>query len=154
MNPADVAILKRQLKLDEGLRLFPYDDATGKPLRMGDTLQGNLTIGWGRALSIAGITQLEAETMLDNDIEKHVADLERAFPIVKTLDPARQIVLGNMAYNMGLRKLASFKRMWDRIRAEDFKGAAEEMLHSRWSDQVGVRATRLAAMMASGDLKQ
>ena len=47
-----------------------YDDATGKPIRAGDTLIGHPTLGFGRNLSGKGIEDDEAEVMeaLERDI--------------------------------------------------------------------------------------
>lgn len=153
MTSETLALLKTTLKRDESLRLLPYDDKTGATLKAGDTIQGVITIGYGRALGIAGINQLEAEDMLDGDIAAHVHDLLAAFPIVASLDPVRQIVLASMCFNIGITKLVKFSKMWDAIHARNFDQAAAEMILSRWADQVGARATRLAEMMHSGEYK-
>ena len=142
MTPADFSILRQSVKNDEGLRLLPYVDSTG-----------NITIGYGRNLSQNGISQLEASDMLDQDLTRHISDLTRAYPYVNQLDPVRQIVLASMCFNMGLPRLSKFVQMWDAIQRGDFQVAASEMLASVWARQVGARATRLAASMASGELK-
>lgn len=139
MNPSAYSSLREQLKRDEGLRLKPYMDTAGK-----------ITIGYGRNLSENGITQQEAADMLDNDIERHVSDLLRTFPFVVGLDDVRQIVLGNMAFNMGVPTLSGFRQMWQALRANDFNEAARQMVDSEWASQVGDRAHRLASAMASG----
>lgn len=153
MTPADLSILRQSIKNEEGLRLLPYDDATGSPLKIGDVLKGVLTIGWGRAIGVSGINQLEAEAMLDQDIARHVSDLLRAFPYVAKFDSTRQIVLANMAFNLGVPRLSTFVQMWYALQRNDFHTAALEMLNSMWAQQVGARATRLAAAMDSGELK-
>lgn len=142
MTRTDLAILRDQLKRDEGLKLLPYVDSVGR-----------LTIGYGRNLSENGITQDEAGMMLTQDIERHNADLYRAFPIIGTLNVPRQIVLCNMCFNLGIVKLKRFVNMWAAIEDGDYVQAANEMLNSLWAKQTGVRATRLAASMASGVLQ-
>lgn len=139
MNTADFATLREHVKRDEGLRLKPYVDTVGK-----------ITIGYGRNLSDNGITQLEAAEMLDQDLQRHVSDLLRMFPFVLGLDSVRQIVLANMAFNMGMPTLSSFRKMWQAIKSQDFEEAARQMLDSDWSAQVGDRAHRLASAMATG----
>lgn len=139
MKPVDFALLREHVKRDEGLRLKPYMDTVGK-----------ITIGYGRNLSDNGITQLEAADMLDQDLQRHVSDLLRAFPWVLELDATRQIVLANMAFNMGVPTLSSFRKMWQAIKAHDYDEAARQMLDSDWAQQVGDRAHRLASAMASG----
>jgi lysozyme len=142
MTAHDIAVLRAELKRDEGLRLFPYVDSVGK-----------VTIGYGRNLTDNGINQEEAAAMLEQDIQRHVSDLIIAFPWVLTLDPARQIVLGNMAFNLGITRLRLFKRFLASVQAGQYAQAAIEMLESRWAEQVGPRATRLASVMHSGEIK-
>ncbi len=153
MTPADFATLRQLTKDFEGLRLLPYDDATGLPLKTGDTIKGVITIGWGRAIGISGINQLEASEMLDQDLTRHISDLVRAFPYVDRLDSVRQIVLASMCFNMGISRLSKFVKMWDAVQHSQFHEAAAEMLNSKWAEQVGDRANKLAMAMASGELK-
>ena len=142
MTPDDFAALTDQLKRDEGLRLLPYVDTVGK-----------ISIGYGRNLTDNGINQLEADAMLRQDVQRTWNDLIHAFPDVESLDSVRQSVLGNMAFNLGVSRLSKFVGMWDAVQRGDFQTAASEMLNSEWAKQVGARATRLAASMASGELK-
>ena len=152
MTPAEFAILRDQVKQDEGFSAVPYDDATGQPLKVGDVLKGTLTIGWGTNLS-EGISLSVAADLLDQRLEARFAELTRGYPFVLTLAWTRQIVLGNMAYNMGIPRLAGFRRMWAALRSGDYDQAAVEMLESQWAQQVGSRATRLADVMRSGEMK-
>lgn len=127
-----------QLKLDEGFREKPSRDSLG-----------NWFIGYGFDLS-AGITKREATMIL----EERVRLLRIRLPFViegwKTLDFTRQDVLTNMAYNLGINGLLRFKNMLDAVSKQDFNRAADEMLDSIWSVQVGKRADQLADLMRSG----
>lgn len=131
--------LKMQLLRDEGLKLHPYQDTEGK-----------LTIGVGRNLNDAGITEQEAYFLLDNDMATAYATLIQHFPWVVTLDEARQGVLTNMCFNMGIYRLSEFKNTFSFIHLGDFERASEEMLNSAWAHQVGARAQRLALQMKTG----
>jgi len=51
---------------------------------------------------------------------------------------------------LGPSGFRSFKRMRQALDDRDFERAACEMLASRWAEQVGDRAQRLAAMMREG----
>lgn len=128
-----------QLKRDEGLRLKPYKDSVDK-----------LTIGYGRNLDDEGISRDEAEYMLHNDVIQHGADLAAHLPWTNSLDAARRGVLLNMAFNMGVAGLMQFRNTLALIQAGNYAEAAEEMLKSRWAEQVGPRAHRLAEQMRSG----
>ena len=66
------------------------------------------------------------------------------------MSDARQRALVNMCFNLGKTGMSRFKLMWSRIAEEDWVGAAWEMLSSKWAQQVGERAERLAKMMKEG----
>jgi lysozyme len=132
--------LIEQLKRDEGLRLTPYLDSVGKT-----------TIGYGRNLSDEGITREEADMLLMNDIERTTNDLSKHLPWVASLDPVRQAVLLNMAFNMGIHGLMSFKNTLALVQRGDYAMAALGMLHSEWASQVPARAQRLAKQMELGE---
>jgi lysozyme len=126
------------VKRHEGLRLKPYTDT-----------EGHLTIGYGRALNIVGISGEEAEAMLRHDVADVLAKLSR-FEWFKSLDEVRAAALADMAFNLGWLKLLGFTHFLDAVQRRDFKAAAKEMLDSRWAGQVGVRAIELARMMREG----
>jgi lysozyme len=131
--------LIRQLRLHEGERLKPYRCTAGK-----------LTIGVGRNLEDRGITAQESAYLLGNDITSTQAALLKALPWVGTLDDVRQRVLIDMAFNMGLGTLLTFRRTLAAVQAGQYQQAAAMMLESRWAGQVGQRAKRLSQMMATG----
>jgi len=128
-----------QLKRHEGIRLFPYRDTVGK-----------LTIGIGRNLDDVGISEQEAETMLLTDIAKAYNTLKARWPKLEALDDARQNVLINMAFNIGVGGLLNFNNMLAAIAMGDYTKAAAEMLNSKWARQVGARARQLAKQMETG----
>ncbi len=128
-----------QIKRDEGLRLKPYADSVGK-----------ISIGWGRNLSDKGITKDEAEYLFANDLSEARIVVAQQLPWSTDLDEARQAVLINMAFNMGINRLLSFHNTLALIKAGSYAHAAEEMRKSKWAAQVGERAERLARQMRSG----
>jgi lysozyme len=136
----DRAKLRAQLVKHEALRLKPYFDTVGR-----------LTIGVGRNLDAEGVTEDEARYLLSGDIDRVVRGLFARYPEwFPSLDPPRQAVLVNMAFNMGLAGLAGFTRMLDCIARGDFAGASEEMTRSKWASQVGARAAELSVQMRTG----
>lgn len=141
MTTGERDMLKVLVKSDEGLSLKPYTDTRGK-----------LTIGYGRNLTDVGISQVEADALLDADLDVAIAALMRVHPDVLNLDPVRQIVLANMAFNLGVPALGRFTQMWAALDRGNWTEASAAMLDSQWAQQVGKRATRLAAAMKSGAL--
>lgn len=125
---------------DEGLRLTVYADSLGHP-----------TIGYGRALDKKGVSKLEAEMMLDNDIQDVWLDIASHLPWVADLDEPRQEVFANMAFNLGIRGLMGFRRMLAAAEQHDWVTAAAHGRDSKWAQQVGPRAHRLMRQLVSGE---
>lgn len=123
----------------EGMRRKPYRCTAGK-----------LTIGVGRNLDDRGISPDEAMYMLANDIRDSRRELSAAFPWFDKLDDVRQAVLIDMCVNLGLSRLQGFRNTLALIGVGKYEAAAQEMLNSKWAEQVGRRAQRLSRMMATG----
>ena len=132
--------IEEQLIVDEGLKLKPYPCTAGK-----------LTIGVGRNLDDRGITKEEALYLLRNDIKEVGLDVSSNLPWFASLCPARQDVLVNMAFNLGIEGLLKFKNTLKHVQAGEYDLAATGMLESKWAGQVGARASRLAQMMRTGE---
>ena len=145
-------LLTTELTRDEGMRLTVYDDATGKPLRPGDTLKGHPTIGIGRALDTHGISQQEAYALLHNDIFSITDELYRRIPSAEKLNEVRQMVLACMAFQMGVEGLLGFHDTLAAVGRGDYGIAAAGMLDSKWAKQTPARAERLAEMMKTGEV--
>ena len=145
----------------EGLRLEVYQDTLGVN-----------TIGVGRNLDDRGITKDELDWMdyptiehvysdgiseadamylAQNDVQIVEEELLAAHPCVENLDAVRQLVLVDMAFNLGVPRLCKFKKMWNAIHEQKYDIAAKEMLDSRWANQVKSRAVKLANAMHNGE---
>lgn len=141
-----------ELVADEGLRLKPYVDCCGKSWKACSCAQkGNLTIGVGRNLDAKGISRGEALLLLEHDIEEVEVGLDANLSWWRSLSDARQRVLANMGFNLGVPKLLTFKRTLGFVKAGDYAAAAGAMLQSLWARQVKGRAQRLASLMVKGD---
>jgi lysozyme len=141
------------LHRDEGERLRPYDDATGRQLLPGMKLIGKITIGVGRNLTDMGISKSESRTMLQADIARCEREARANFTWFPILDAARQAVVLSMIFNLGITKFKDFKNTIAAIQAGDYELAATCMLQSLWARQVGDRAVRLAETMRTGVLQ-
>jgi len=130
--------LKDQLIRHEGLELTPYTDTVGV-----------LTVGVGRNLE-RPISYELAMFMLDEDIATIKNDVKQ-FDWFEGLNEARQSVILNMIFNLGITRFKKFKNTINAIKAKDYLTASQEMLNSKWSEQVGHRAIELAMTMESGE---
>lgn len=128
-----------QLMRDESVRLKPYQDTVGK-----------WTIGVGRNLTDNGITTAEAEYMLGNDVYKARQDLLAACPWCDKFDDARFGALINITFNVGIGSLLQFRKALAACQVGDWETAATEFLDSKWAEQVGARAQRLALQLRTG----
>jgi len=132
--------LAAQLEIDEGKRSKMYQDTVGK-----------WTAGVGRNLSDREFSEDEIALMLKNDIDIVERELDKALPWWRDMSEARQNVLANMAFNLGIKRLLAFKNTLTFMRAGRYDAAAMGMLDSLWAKQVKQRAVRLAAMMRTGE---
>lgn len=131
--------LKARLSLDEDRRKKPYQCSAGK-----------LTIGVGRNLEDRGLLDDEIDLLLSNDIRDSIGDCRRLVRSFDQLSDVRQEVLVNMMFNLGYARLSGFKKFLDALSRSDWTEAANQMLDSKWADQVGNRADRLAKAMRTG----
>jgi lysozyme len=137
----DLDKLQQSIELHEGLRLLPYVDTTG-----------HITIGYGRNLTDKGISNAEASDLLSSDIQDIIEEIRKEpwWPNVATND-ARSRACVEMVFNLGLSGFRSFTNAIGLLEADDFDGAAEAFMESKWALQVGYRAKVLTQMIATGD---
>ena len=146
----------------EGLRLQVYEDSLGiATIGIGRNLEDRgITpeeLDWMDIPNMAivhtmGITEADAMYLAQNDVQIVEEELLRSHPCVENLDAVRQLVLVDMAFNMGVPRLSKFKKMWAAIHENNFDEAAKEMLDSRWATQVKSRSTKLAHAMHTGEM--
>jgi lysozyme len=131
-----------QIKRHEGLVLHAYKDSLGF-----------LTIGYGRLIDKTkggGISESEAEYLLQNDVSIVLAALHRNIPFFDRLCIPRQAVLMNMAFQLGIAGLMKFKSTLAFIEAGDYENASANMLKSLWAKQTPNRASEMAQQMRTG----
>ena len=56
-----------------------------------------------------------------------------------------------MAFQLGLKGVLNFSRMWEALKRHDYVAAADEMLDSRWAEQTPSRAEALAKIVGEQD---
>lgn len=155
----DRAKLAEELTRDEDLRLKPYRCTAGAlTVGVGRNLDANpITAAETAALGLTnvaartiGVTREQAVALLGNDMAAVERQLDARLPWWRKLTDARQRVLLNMAFNLGIAGLLGFRNTLRRVEAGDYPGAAAGMRASLWARQVGKRAERLARMMEAG----
>lgn len=139
MTPAGLA----RLKMDEGCRLAAYQDT-----------RGIWTIGYGSTCDVRPgdeWTQVQADTQLMVDVQSAEARLSADLPWFAALDPVRQDVLVNIAFNVGVHGLLGWPTTLSYFRAGAWESAAHALeTEGAWDRQVGARAERLAAATLNG----
>ena len=124
----------RQLEKDEGFRAKPYQDSAGV-----------WTIGHG----LTYLTKDESAAIVAMRLDDIQDRLNRERWYRKLSDKRKDVII-QMVYNLGFYGVCQFVNMIDAIDREDWNSAADEMLNSKWAEQVGKRAKRLAKQMRRG----
>ena len=133
--------LKQELTLDEGEVLHEYKDSLGYS-----------TIGVGRLIDKrkgGGITHEEAMYLLDNDISRKSSEVYNSLPWLKSHPDQVQRAVINMAFQMGIQGLLTFKNTLSLIEQRKYKEAADNALKSKWATQTPNRAKRVTDMIRS-----
>lgn len=142
-----------QLKRDEGFRSRPYVDD-----------EGYLTVGYGTCIAHIGdapfepimeINEKQGEALLRTEAMEIGREMFDTWAWLEDKPLAIQCVMLNMAYNLGVPRLAKFTQTLAAIAADDYEKASRVMLlnsagddKSPWYEQVGKRAERLSARLA------
>ena len=136
--------LAKQLIIDEGVESQAYKDSLGL-----------LTIGIGRLIDPnvpgSGLRPDEIEYLFNNDLKDRIEKLSKEIPWFLELDEARQGVLLNMSFQMGVTGFLKFKNTLELVRTGKYTEAATAMLQSKWAKQTPKRAARLAKQMLTGE---
>ena len=130
--------LRETITRHEGSRLDMYQDSLGI-----------WTIGVGHNIQEKGISPAVMELMLDEDIEEAIVELKRSVSFFSKMPEQVQEALVNLSFNMGIPRLMQFKKTLAYLRDGDFEAAADELLDSRYAEQVGRRADEVADMIRS-----
>lgn len=139
-----ITSVQQLLEDDEGRRIWPYTDT-----------HGNLTWGIGHLMA-NGVTH-EVETLLNQAVDlQFQADLSNAaeamafMPAFQGMDPVRQAVLIDMAFNLGLHGLLGFTTFLDLMSKHQWAQAAADLRGTKVYQQLPHRYERLAAMIETG----
>ena len=143
--------LREEIISDEGCVLEVYKDHLGY-----------FTVGVGHLIRPSDeewetptgtkITQTRADELLVKDFNNVLKECEERFHNNWIDWPEEvKLIIGNMAFNLGLPRLEKFQLMLKAINKEDYVEASKEGLDSKWADQVYNRARRLMDRLRSID---
>ena len=108
------------------------------------------TIGVGRNLEDVGLSDAEIDYLLENDIVRTEELLDEYMSWWRELDEVRQEALVNFVFNVGIGTAMKFKKAMAALEKWDYDTAADEMMDSNWSNQVGQRAVEVTEMIRTG----
>ncbi|POZ49896.1 glycoside hydrolase family protein [Methylovulum psychrotolerans] len=144
------------VKGHEGFRSIVYNDTVGiATIGYGYNLEANplqLSAQKIAQLKAHGIGMVEASSYLVQMLDIIEHKLSGKLPWWSKLNLARQAVLLDMAYNLGVDGLLEFKNTLAAVGRSDYVAASKGMLASRWAGQVKDRAKQLANIMIVGRL--
>lgn len=135
------------IKIEEGWRAHPYDDATGKVVK---APQGKITLGYGFNLADRGLPIEIGNLWLLQNLSQTIKEAE-SLPVYQKLSDARKMVLVDMIYNMGLKALSGFKLFLLALGRGDWRTAARELENSMYFRQVPTRAGRKIEMILTDE---
>ena len=138
--------LREELAEDEGCKFEIYLDHLGLPtfgigalIKDGDPECGQ-PVG-------TPVDEERVRQRFSLDIAVTIEDCKVLYDDFDDLPEECQLVIANMMFNMGRPRLSKFKGMKAGVDARDWSKAADEMVDSRWHDQVPNRAKRLVKRM-------
>ena len=144
----DTYRLREELANDEGCKYEVYLDHLGYPtfgighLITDDDPECGASVG----------TEVDSDRVqeaFEADVESVLSDCERLYVQFEHLPEEAQLIIANMMFNMGYTRLSKFKGMKRGVDARNWESAADEMVDSKWYDQVTRRADRLVVRMRS-----
>jgi lysozyme len=139
----NIAQLREQLKIDEGVKYEIYKDHLGY-----DTFGiGHLVVKedseFGKPVGTK-VSEDRVNEVFEKDVQKMIKEAKILFSNFDSLPEEVQQVIVNMTFNMGRPRLSNFKKFISYINESKWEEASKEMLNSAWAKQVGKRAQRLS----------
>ena len=142
----NVNALREQLEIDEGVKYEIYLDHLGYPTFGIGHLIKESDPEHGHDVGTAVTSDRVAEAF-ESDLEGVLSDCRKLYPNIDDLPEEAQQIIANMMFNLGYPRLSKFKNMKRCFDDRDWVGAGDEMMDSRWYNQVPNRAGRLVNRM-------
>lgn len=139
---------KKEIEIDEGCKYEVYLDHLNLPtfgighLILDSDPESGAEVG-------TPVSEDRVSECFNKDVHTVLSDCEKLYEDFYTLPEEVQRIIANMMFNMGYPRLSKFKGMKAGVDARDWQQAADEMVDSRWYNQVTNRAERLVKRMRS-----
>lgn len=144
----NIANLREQLKIDEGVKYEIYNDHLGYPTFGIGHLITEADEEYGKPVGTP-VSEERVNAVFDSDVAIYISEAKKVFPNLDSLPAEAQEVIVNMCFNMGAPRLSKFKKFIAAVNESNWVTAGVEMLDSRWAKQVGNRAIRLRDRITS-----
>ena len=128
----DFKSLIDRISVNEGFRSKPYQ-----------CTEGVWTIGHG----LTWITEEESSSILTGRISQLHLNLLDDLDWYKDMPPEVKGVVIEMVYQIGFSGFCKFKKAIAHMKDRNWKGAADEMLDSKWHRQTPKRSEQLAGIV-------
>lgn len=138
--------LREEIAEDEGCKFEIYLDHLGLPTYGIGHLVTENDIEHGKPVGTP-IDEERVRQVFSLDIAVTIDECRALYDDFDDLPEECQHIIANMMFNMGRPRLSAFKGMKAGVDARDWNRAADEMVDSRWYDQVTNRAKRLVKRM-------
>ena len=138
--------LREEIAVDEGVKYEIYLDHLGLPTFGIGHLVRDDDPEFGQPVGTA-VSEDRVNECFDKDVEIVIDDCRQLYEDFDDLPSEAQLIIANMMFNMGRPRLSKFKGMKAGVDARDWNAAADEMVDSRWYNQVTNRAERLVERM-------
>ena len=134
--------LRQELADDEGCKYSVYLDHLNLPTFGIGHLITESDPEFGQPIGTEA-SEERVRKAFNLDVAVTIDECKVLYPDFDDLPEEAQLVICNMMFNMGRPRLSKFKGMKAGVDARDWNKAADEMVDSRWHDQVPNRAKRL-----------
>ena len=134
--------LRQELADDEGCKYSVYLDHLNLPTFGIGHLITESDPEFGQPIGTE-VSEERVRKAFNLDVAVTIDECKVLYDDFDDLPEEAQLVICNMMFNMGRPRLSKFKGMKAGVDARDWNKAADEMVDSRWHDQVPNRAKRL-----------
>lgn len=138
--------LRMELEYDEGCKYEIYLDHLDLPtfgighLVTADDPEYDQPVG-------TAVSEERVQEVFEQDVQITIGECKKLYDDWDDLPEEAQLIIANMMFNMGRPRLSAFKGMKRGVDARDWNAAADEMVDSKWYQQVTNRAQRLVDRM-------